>query len=121
MKHSIREKWERARKHGAQESVRCDCTGRDFLERIDEIVQRGLEDGEEAEAHHYGADDRSDPVDVLRACPAKDEHPACEKEGAEHHRWKSGLWDGAVIIRFEAFDVEALVGEVDYCSDEDAD
>lgn len=63
MKHNLREQRERAGEHTPHECIRCNRTRSELLKRIDEVVQRGLEDSEESETHEDGPDDRRDPVD----------------------------------------------------------
>lgn len=129
MKHDAREQRKRAGEHTPQESISRDGAGGYFLERIDEVVQCCLEDGEEAEAHKYGADIWCDPGDifcagggeVVVACPGEAEETACEDDGTQHHGWETGFGDGEVVVCFEAGDVEALVEEVDDGAEEDAD
>ena len=129
MKHNTSEQRKRAGEHTPQESISRDSTGGYFLERVDEVVQGCLEDGEEAETHEDGADVGCDPRDVLGAlggevvvaCPGEAEEAACKDDGAEHHRWETGFGDGEVVVCFEAGDVEALVEEVDDGAEEDAD
>lgn len=53
--------------------------------------------------------------------PAKDEEATGKEHGAEHHWWKAGFGDGAVVVCFEARDVEFLVGEVYTGAAEDSD
>lgn len=123
MKHNLREERKRARKHTAQEGIRRDGAGSDLLERIDKVVQRSLEDSEEAEAHEDGADNGADPVDFVRevACPGEEEEAGCENDRAEHHGRETGFGNGEVVVCFEAGDIEFLVEEVDGCAEEDAD
>lgn len=91
------------------------------MEGIDEIVEGGLEDCEEAEAHKDGADVGRDPVDIWAAGPAEDEEACGEDDRPEHHGWETGFGNGEVVVLFEAGDVELLVVEVDACAHEDAD
>lgn len=121
MKHGRSEKRETAREQRAQERIRGDSASCRALEGIDKVVESGLEDGEESEAHHHGAENRSDPVDVFRARPAEHEHACGEEDGAQHHGRESCFGHGAVVVRFEAADVVTLVAEVDGRADEDAD
>lgn len=129
MKHNISEHRKRTGEHTPQERISRNSAGGYFLERIDEVVQGCLEDGEEAEAHENGADVGCDPGDVLGAGggevvvagPGEAEEATCEDDGAEHHGWETGFGDGEVVVCFEAGDVEALVEEVDGGAEEDAD
>ena len=87
MKHDISEEGETAREQTSQESVRGDSTGRNLLEGIDEVIQGGLEDGKEPEAHADSANDRSDPMDMGITGPGEDEEASGEDNRAEHHWW----------------------------------
>lgn len=76
MEHRVHEQWESSREHTSQESVRSDGRGGEFLERVNEVVERRLEDGEEAETHADQTDHGRNPVDGLGGSPAEDEKPA---------------------------------------------
>lgn len=119
--HDAREEREAAGEQAAEESICRDGAGSVLLEGIDEVVQGGLEDGEEAEAHGDGAGVGADPVDVLCAGPAEDEQAGGEEDGSDHHGREAGLRNGEIVVGFEALDVESLVEEVEGCAEEDAD
>ena len=51
MEHRVHEQRERRREDASQKGVCGDSGGGEFLERVDEIVQRCLKDGEESKAH----------------------------------------------------------------------
>lgn len=119
--HDVREERETAGEETAEEGVGRDRARRDLLERVDEVVQRRLEDGEEAEAHEHGADEGPDPVDLRVPRPAEDEEAGGEQDRADHHGGQAGFGDGEVVVGAEALDVEFLVEEVDAGGEEDAD
>ena len=85
MQHRSDEKRKGARKRRSQESVGGHGAGRVALEGVDQVVESGLEDGEEAEADEDGADARGDPVDGGAGGPGEDEETGAEGEGAAHH------------------------------------
>jgi len=121
VEHGVHEQREAPREDAPQEGVRRDRAGRHLLEGIDEVVERGLEDGEEAEAHAGRADLGADPVHVPRRRPAEDEHTRGEDDGAQHHGREARLGHGAVVVGLVALDVEALVGDVGDGAEEGAD
>lgn len=66
-------KRERARETATQERI-CGYRRRSVqCESVDEVVQRGLEDGEEACPHHHEADAGNDPVDARQSRPTHEE------------------------------------------------
>ena len=79
------EQRERTGKDTAQECVRRDGAGGVPLERVDEVIQRGLEDSKEAQSYEDGADAWCNPVDVGRRGPGEDEEPGAETQTAHHH------------------------------------
>jgi len=76
MEHRINKQRESCRKHTPQKGICSDGRGGEFLERVDQVVERGLEDGEEAEAHAYQPDHGRDPGDAFGGRPAENEEPA---------------------------------------------
>ncbi len=80
-----------------------------FLEGGDEVVEGGLEDGEEAEAHEVEADEGREPEDMAGGAPAKHEEAAGEEDRAEHHRGEAGFRDGLVVVGVEFNGVELIV------------
>lgn len=121
MEHAVREQRETPREDAPQERVGRDRAGGRLLERVNQVVQRGLENGEEAQAHAGRAELWADPVDFARGRPAEDEQTGREEDGSRHHRREAGLGDGAVVVRLVALDIEALVGDVGDGAEEDAD
>ncbi len=96
----------------AQEGIRRDGGGRVRLERVDQVVEGGLEDGEEARAEHDEPDARDDPVDVLAGGPARHELAGAEQDGADHHGRQALLGHSAVSRRVVGLVVEGLVEHV---------
>ncbi len=62
MQHLSYEQWKSSRECTPQERIRRDGRSSISLESVDEIVDRGLEDGEEASATNHDANHRCDPV-----------------------------------------------------------
>lgn len=89
--------------------------------RVDQIVDRALEDGEEAKAHARGRDVGRDPRDGFVGRPAEHELAASKKNAAEHHGRETRFGDGAAAVGTEAGEVEFLVEEVDDGAKKDAD
>ena len=110
-----------AGEEAAQKGVDCDRTGRVLLKGVDEIVQRGLEDGEEAKANKDGSDDGCDPVNALVRGPAKEEETSRQEDGADHHRWQSSLRHRSPIVGHELLHVELVVPDVERGGEENAD
>ena len=73
MKHGIREQRKATSEQTPKESIRCHRAGCKLLKRIDQIVQRSLENSKEAESHHYSTGIRTNPVDIRCAGPSKNE------------------------------------------------
>lgn len=113
MEHGIRKERKAAREQTPKKRIRGDSTSRKSLERVDQVIQRSLENSEEAESHKHGADVGPDPVDMGRAGPGEDEEAGSEENRADHHGRETGFGDGAVVVCFEAGDVEPLVEEVE--------
>lgn len=91
------------------------------LEGVDDVVQRRLEDGDDAGPGHDQPDHGRDPVEMGGRRPAREEDAAGEEETADHHGRQAGLGDGEVARRVELADVEVLVAVVDGAAEEDAD
>lgn len=74
MKHRRGEQWECSREGASEESVSCNGRGGVHLERVNQIVQRGLEDRKEAETHARCGNAGSYPGDTFVRCPPEHEH-----------------------------------------------
>ena len=109
MEHRVHEQWERRREDTSQKGISSDCWGGEFLERVDEVVQRCLEDGEESKAHADQAYHGCYPWDTFVGGPAEDEKAAWKKDRADHHWWEASFWDCFVVVLLEFFDVEFVV------------
>jgi hypothetical protein len=109
MKHGVHKQRERRRKDRPQERIRSHGARRVLHKRVDEVVQRRLEDGEEAEAHEHEARAGRDPEDRGRRRPAEHEEPGGEEYRADHHGREARFGNGLVVVRFEAPDVEPVV------------
>jgi hypothetical protein len=109
MEHRIHKQRKRRRKHASKEGIGGNGRGGEFLKRVDQIVERCLEDGEEAEAHADQPDHGRDPWDVFGGCPAEDEKPAGEEDGAQHHWREPRFGDGFIVVLGESFDIEFVV------------
>lgn len=68
----------RARKATPQESIRRHRRRGIQRKRIDEVIQRGLENGEKPRAHHHKSDDGRDPGERRVGGPAHYELPRAE-------------------------------------------
>ena len=79
------------------------------MEGVDEVVERSLEDGEEAETHADESDHGCNPVDGFGGGPAEDEEPPREEDGADHHGREPGFGHGFVVVGLEFLDVEFVV------------
>lgn len=108
MKHGSNDERKRTREAGTQKGVRRNRASSVLSERVDEVVERSLEDVDKALANHEEADDRNDPVDVGRGCPAHEEEARCEDDRAEHHGWESSFWYSVVTCCVVDFVVVAL-------------
>ncbi len=108
MKHGSHNERKCTRKAGTQKGIRSHGTSSVLRKRVDEVVERSLENVDEALADHEETDDRDDPVDVGRGCPAHEEEARCEDDGAEHHGWKSSFRYGMVACCMVDFVVVAL-------------
>lgn len=109
MEHGTHKQRKDAREQRTQERVCGDGAGGVPLEGVDEVVERGLEDGEEAEAHAGEADAGRKPEDVRGRCPAEYEEAGSEEDGAEHHGGEAGFGDGFVVVALELAGVEFVV------------
>ena len=61
MKHRVRKQGEASRADTTQKCSCCHRTRRIRLKRIDQVIQRGLKNGEEAETHADGTETGCDP------------------------------------------------------------
>lgn len=121
MQHGTYEERECGSAEAPQESVCGDGAGGvAALKSVDEVVECGLEDGEEADADEGRADARGDPVHAPTGRPREQEQARGEEDGADHHGWQAGLWHGDVAVESESLRVVALVAEVDGCADDHA-
>lgn len=73
---------EPTRKTRTQECIRRDSRRSILRERVHEVIQRTLEDGEESGREQHKADTRHDPVDGRIRGPADHELSAGEQEAA---------------------------------------
>lgn len=109
MEHRVNKQRECCRKNTSQKSIGGDCGSGESLERVNEVVERRLENGKEAEAHADEPDHGRDPRGGFLGRPAEDEEPAREEDGANHHWWEAGFGDGFVVVGLEFDDVEFVV------------
>ena len=82
------------------------------MERIDEIIQRALENRKEAEPQHRGTNAGRDPGDRLIGRPAEDEEPRGKEHGPDHHGRKPRFWNGFVAVGDVASVVELIVKNI---------
>ncbi len=76
MEHRVYEERERRGEHTSQKGICSNSGGGEFLECVNEVVQRCLEDGEESKAHADQANHGRDPREAFVGGPAKDEKAA---------------------------------------------
>nr|POE94622.1 hypothetical protein CFP56_16859 [Quercus suber] len=105
----------------AQEGVGGNGAGGVALKGVDEVVERGLEDGEEAEAHEGDGDAGHEPEDRRRARPREHEEARDEDDAAEHHGRQARLGHRPAAVGLPARDVEALVQQVAGGAERDAE
>jgi hypothetical protein len=109
VEHRMNKQRKHRRKNTPQKRIGSNRTRRIFLKRINEIVQRCLENSEEAESHADESDARSEPEYVAVGCPAEDEEAGSEKDGADHHWRQARFGSGAVAVCLEFSDVKFVV------------
>ena len=105
----------------SQESIGSNSTRRVSLECIDKIIQRRLEDGEEANADHDTPHLRREPVHTRRRRPREDEQAGGEDHRADHHGRQSRLGHRSAVVGFEPLLVVLLVEDVDGASGDDTE
>ncbi|KAG8413361.1 hypothetical protein J3458_012930 [Metarhizium acridum] len=110
-----------AGKARAQKGIRRNGRGGVRLEGVDEVVEGGLEDGEEAGPEHDEAEARDDPVDGRAGGPSEQELAGAEEHGAQHHGRQPLLGDGAVAGGVVGAVVQGLVVDVEGAAEHGAD
>jgi hypothetical protein len=68
------------------------------LERIDQVVQRHLEDGQRADPDQHGRDAGANPVDASAGRLAEEEEACGKEERADRHRREPRFGDGARVV-----------------------
>lgn len=114
--HGRHDQRERGSEAAPQEGVRRHGARGVYLEGVDEVVQRGLEDGIEAAPGEVEADDGHDPGDARVRGPARDELAAGEQDRPQHHGREALLGHGVVPRRVVRLVVVELVRDVDACT-----
>lgn len=109
MKHRTHKQRKHGSKYRSQESIRSDGGCGVALERIDEVVECGLEDREEAESHADESYTGSQPENMVGGGPAENEESGGKEDGADHHGWKASFRDGFVVVLLESADIEFVV------------
>lgn len=79
------------------------------MKSINEVIQGGLENGEEADADEDGGEDTGAEGHGWRGGPGEDEESCGEDDGAEDHWGESCFGDGSVAVLLESVEVVALV------------
>lgn len=87
----------------------CQRTCSIHLERINKIIDRALEDAEEAKADQSCSDATTSPVYSRIARPSKYEQSNDEDDGSDHHRPQPSFRHRSIIVGLELGDVEFLV------------
>lgn len=79
MIHRSHDQRKRSRETRSQKRIRRNRRGGIQLKRVDQVIQRRLEDGEEARSEHHQPDARDDPVHARVRRPACEELTAAEE------------------------------------------
>jgi len=79
------------------------------LEGINKIIDRALEDAEEAESHQRCGETATNPVYFRIARPSKYEEANDEDDGSNHHGPQASFRNGFVVVSLELSDIESLV------------
>ena len=113
MIHGVDKQRKDRREKTPQESRRRHRARRIPLKGVDQIIQRGLEDGEEAEPQHPGPDTRRHPRVCFGRRPPEDEEPRREEHGSDHHGREPRFGDGPIAIGCVPAIVVSIIGDVD--------
>jgi hypothetical protein len=112
MKHWSNKQRENCREDRSQECVCCYRTCPKPLKSVDEIIQGGLEDGEESKTHADESNARCKPEYALIRCPSEHKKTSCEEDSPDHHWEETGFWYGSIIVRFKSSSVQSVVPNI---------
>jgi hypothetical protein len=122
IEHESRKQRENAPEAGAHESVCGDSRGGKHEVCVNDVVEQGEKDGEDAEAGEKAAEHGDDPVYVSSvACPSEPEQTGGKQHTADHTNRQAPFGNGDVVVGFEFADVAGVVEDDDDEGDDFAD
>jgi hypothetical protein len=114
IEHEGRKQRKNATEAGAHEGVCGDSRGGEHEVCVNDVVEQGEEDGEDAEAGEEAAEHGDDPVRVsCVACPSEPEQAAGKQHAANHADGEAPFGDRDVVVGFEFADVAGIVEDDD--------